>query len=27
MPTISQLVRGGRERLLTKKKAPALKES
>jgi small subunit ribosomal protein S12 len=27
MPTISQLVRKGREKLLTKKKAPALKES
>jgi small subunit ribosomal protein S12 len=27
MPTISQLVRKGRETLLTKKKAPALRES
>ena len=27
MPTISQLVRKGREKLLTKRKAPALKES
>ena len=27
MPTISQLVRSGREKLAVKKKAPALKES